>query len=427
MIIPLLFLGSSCGKDGKKKSVPGPNDKVFTVGVSTVNQKDIPDSIEVTGIFVPLQTLEVKSDFSGKVQTLSVVEGQDILAGDVLLKIEDERLPWVLDRQRAELREAEAQMELDTQTGDAGGDEDALEELEEEEEGEEEGEGGEEEPEEEEQAEEEEEEEELEPGETPSPQQRLALLRRRAARARRMAAQRRNQRQRETQPARPVVNEEVSRSRQELNQARVERIRAEVAETEKQIQGSTLISPMDGFVNRVKISEGTLIQPTDFLMSIVTVDPIDLSVNVSKGKIGQVDKKTQVKVIVPDLKKSYPGEISFIGAELQPNQKSVEVRVRVENPGLKIKGGMEGVANMAVAGSSHKALLIPSDAVLEEDGKSYVYVVKGQLATKQEVVTGSHFEGQVEITKGIRKKDKVVSRGVELLKDPEEFIKVTSS
>jgi RND family efflux transporter MFP subunit len=387
-----------------------------------------------------------------------VAEGQSLLSGDALLKIEDEKLPWVLDRQRAELKEAEAEIEVHAQGNSGYAAEDALEEPAEEEvddaqieyvpppqeefiqqqqelvqqqldsvqqqqelaqQQEEFAQPQQEQevPEEDSRVEDVVNEAEL------SPQERLARLRQRAMRARRLAAQQSVTRPQESQQN-TERSEELSESRQALGQAKVDRIRAEVALTEKQLQGSTLASPIDGFVSNVEVTEGALVQPNDLLLEIITVDPIDLALSIPKEQVSKIDKSTSVKVAVPDLQGTIlDGEISFIGAELDAEQKNVEIRVRVPNHEGKIKVGMEGTAMLGVSKNTHKAILVPSYAIGNEGGKRYVYIAQDQVAVRQEVETGSSFEGWVEIKRGVRRSDRVVTQGVSQLRDEEEFIK----
>ena len=428
ILVIFVFFQSSCGK-AKRKTIPGPNDKVFSVSVAEAVKKDVPNVVKQEGRFIPLNRLEVKSDFTGKIQALSVEEGQNVLSGDVLLKIEDEKLPWILERQRASLKEAEAQLDYDERRGVAGGPSDALEEAPEDEEEDEEPLEDEEGPEgdEPDQAEEDAE-EEIDEGEDETPMQRLARLRRNAQRARQAAQRRAQQRQQPAaQPAQTQESAEEAESRRALDEAKIERIRAEMTLTEKQIDGSTLTTGIDGFVTKVEVNEGSVVKPQDFLMEIITIDPIDLSLKIPKGEINEIDKKMSVKVTVPDLgSQNFEGEISFIGAELEQGQQSVEVRIRVNNPKLKIKSGMEGIAEMAVQGASHKAIMVPRDAIVYQEKKSYVYVLNGQLAERLEVQTGATTNGDVEIKRGIRVKDKVITRGVDQLKGPSEFVRVQS-
>jgi multidrug efflux pump subunit AcrA (membrane-fusion protein) len=94
------------------------------------------------------------------------------------------------------------------------------------------------------------------------------------------------------------------------------------------------------------------------------------------------------------------------------------------NPEQKIKIGMEGSAEISIEKVSHRGLLVPDMALVRREGKNFVYVVDGQVARATEVETGSSMEGWVEIRRGVRTKDQVVTRGVDQLKGGEEFIRV---
>lgn len=440
LVIAVLFL-PACGKIGKKKTIPGPDDKVHSVSVSPVMERDVPDVIKLDGRFIPHNQVEIKSDFTGRVQALSVNEGQHVAAGEVLLKIEDERLPFVLEQQRAALREAEAQLELDRSRGFASPEEEEgtgtqpeeQPELQDEEAGGIPGEGTPEEqaPEEAEQegtvAEEEQAEQEAVEGEEQSPMERLAQLRRRAQQARAAAQARLRAQQQQAQTEQTTSAQEdddVVRNREALDQAKIDRLRTELSLTEKQVEGSTLTTTFEGMVTRVEVSEGSLVKPGDLLLEILSLDPIELSLKIPKEEIAKVNKQMAVKVTVPDLgNRSFPGEISFIGAALEQDQKSVEVRIRLENPEQKIKIGMEGIAEIAVEQASHRALMVPEAAIVRREGKNFLYVVDGQVAQAVEVEIGASMEGMVEIRRGIRTKDQVVSRGVEQLREKDEFIR----
>ncbi|HCU25142.1 MAG TPA: hypothetical protein DF383_08995, partial [Deltaproteobacteria bacterium] len=43
---------------------------------------------------------------------------------------------------------------------------------------------------------------------------------------------------------------------------------------------------------------------------------------------------------------AFEGEISFIGAEIKPDNESVEVRARIDNPNDEFKVGMRGSAEI---------------------------------------------------------------------------------
>jgi len=462
ILLLAVLVHPGCDKMRKKKGIPNPGDKVYSVSAAQVKTQSIPDSIDITGVFTPVQRLTLKSEFAGHIQALSVIEGQNIQTGDAILKIEDEKLPFVLDQKRAEQKEAEAQLELDSKiaggsapgaVGDIGDDDLNADEEPPSEPPAIQGlndvgsEGGEEVP---------------PPPASPNasappnpapfepPQPAVPPIaainnpdnntvpdeelsdESKAFNARARLRQNRLQRRlaaiagRPAPSASPNDNPEVAESRGNLTQARIERIKAEVAFVEKQLSGSTLSSPLDGFVSKVAVNEGSLVKPDDLLVEIVQVDPIELTVKIPKNQIEKIEKSLEVKVTVDDLPgQSFKGEISYIGAELDADKKSVEIRIRVANPNLKIKVGMEGVAEIGVANKTHDALLVPTDALLRQGDKKFVYVIDGNVAAKQEVTTGGFFEGMVEIKTGVKASEQVVTRGGSSLKEDEEYIKVS--
>ncbi|MDL1872349.1 efflux RND transporter periplasmic adaptor subunit [Deltaproteobacteria bacterium PRO3] len=420
--LPLLLCLSllpACGK-GRKKDIPGPNDKVFTVGVAEVVSRDIPDGIEFPGTFTASQRLVVKSDFTGRVQALSVIEGQQVAVNDALMKIDDEKLPYVLDRQRAELREAEAQLEFDSKATGVAGEEEGLEDTGEAQQLEDAlaGAGG------------EEGQADQNAEANPAAQATPEATENTPFPIRRPFGVRRNAKRGLGSPRLPIAapqSPELTENRIALDQAKVDRIKAEIALSERQLAGSTLLATVEGFVAKVHVAEGSMVKVDDPLVDIVRVDPIELTLHIPKDEIARLDKSMQVKVTVNDMKQeSLDGEISFIGAELDPQKKTLEMRIRIPNPGMRIKAGMDGVAHLAVANKTHPALLVPPAAIRSEGDKKFVYVVRGQVAEKREIVTGSGFEGLIEVTKGVKAGERVVIRGLDSLKEDEEFVKVAS-
>jgi len=61
--------------------------------------------------------------------------------------------------------------------------------------------------------------------------------------------------------------------------------------------------------------------------------------------------------------------------------------------------------------------LVSQDAITEQAGKKYAYVVEGTVAKRVEVQTGQESAKQIEITKGLAEGQNVVVKGVSLLTD----------
>ena len=62
-------------------------------------------------------------------------------------------------------------------------------------------------------------------------------------------------------------------------------------------------------------------------------------------------------------------------------------------------------------------VLIPSDAILTEDGQQYVYIVEGDAAFRVNVTTGLVGASQTEIAAGLQGGEQMVTRGQTYLSD----------
>ena len=74
---------------------------------------------------------------------------------------------------------------------------------------------------------------------------------------------------------------------------------------------------------------------------------------------------------------------------------------------------------MPAAGPPVARALVPAKAVRQEDGSSYVFVVKGDRVERRAVTAGAVRDQDVEIMAGVGEGDRVIVGGPRTLKDGE--------
>lgn len=109
---------------------------------------------------------------------------------------------------------------------------------------------------------------------------------------------------------------------------------------------------------------------------------------------------------------SFHGRISYISAALDPNTRTLQARIVVDNPGEKLKKDMYCTATVT-AGTISKAIAVPDSAVLRDDeNQPFVYVATGQNQFGRRGVTiGESQNGQTQILSGLSPGDKIVGDG----------------
>lgn len=178
-----------------------------------------------------------------------------------------------------------------------------------------------------------------------------------------------------------------------------------------------LKAPIDGVVVERKSTIGELIgketeiytisDPTD-LWLIVEVKERDLGA----VRIGQVAEFTVL---------AYPGEkfrgkIVLIGNRVEPESRTLEARVAVENQDGRLKPGM--FADIEITTTAMQDVLTISDTALQTmEDTQVVFVATSETRFEKRVVKlGLEHRGRIQILEGIKEGERVVTEGSFILK-----------
>jgi RND family efflux transporter MFP subunit len=132
--------------------------------------------------------------------------------------------------------------------------------------------------------------------------------------------------------------------------------------------------------------------------------------DLQRVKLGQ-----PVKVRVPAFPgATFSGRVILVSSVVDPETRSVKVRTEVPNPDGRLKPDM--FANVEIVTDLHStAISIPQSAVLDDGGKTVVFVAEGEGFKKRAVIAGIEGNNRVEIIDGLKEGDKVVVKGNYLL------------
>jgi multidrug efflux pump subunit AcrA (membrane-fusion protein) len=105
-----------------------------------------------------------------------------------------------------------------------------------------------------------------------------------------------------------------------------------------------------------------------------------------------------------------------VGAVIDEKTRAATVIFQVPNAGRALRIGMQ--ANVRLdAGATVKAMMIPKESVLDNEGKKIVYVLlSGEEFQRREVTVGDEYDGKVAILSGLSADERVVTQGAYQLK-----------
>ncbi|UCE87451.1 MAG: efflux RND transporter periplasmic adaptor subunit [Deltaproteobacteria bacterium] len=197
---------------------------------------------------------------------------------------------------------------------------------------------------------------------------------------------------------------EVARASVEL--ARVELDRTEIRAPFDGVAGERWVSPGD------RVSPGERNENVSGLVRVDSIETLELVFTLPEQVLPLVRTGIPVSLTVaPYPDETYRGEIFFIAPSFDPDTRRVLVKARVPNPDRQLRPGLFAQVKAEVS-QRDEALLLPEAAVVQDLGGAFVWRVDAErIAHRVPIEIASHRPGTVEIRRGLRPGDVVVSVG----------------
>jgi Cu(I)/Ag(I) efflux system membrane fusion protein len=190
----------------------------------------------------------------------------------------------------------------------------------------------------------------------------------------------------------------------------------ELRKTKQVQQRITFFAPQNGVVESLNIREGFYVKPGSSLMSIADLSEVWLEGEVFERQAGQVVIGMPTTINLDYLPgKVWQGNVNYIYPILNPQTRTVKVRIRIKNHNNDFKPNM--FAQLALHNQSdERTILIPKEALIRTGSQDRVVLALGQGRFKSiEVKVGRYGGDYVEILNGLNSSDEVVSSAQFLL------------
>ncbi len=169
-------------------------------------------------------------------------------------------------------------------------------------------------------------------------------------------------------------------------------------------------SPFQGRIMNIGAREGQYVSPKDELYLIADLSRIWVNVDVFEDELSwlKIDDRAEMRVRAQPGH-VYDGKVTFIHPVLNPNSRTVQVRLEFDNPDLSLKPGM--FANVTLYTDPQlDAVVVPSEAIVRSGSREQVFVVTGPgLFEPREVSLGVSAGGLTQILSGITAGETVVT------------------
>lgn len=212
-----------------------------------------------------------------------------------------------------------------------------------------------------------------------------------------------------TQQALSVSQLDTIEATLKANRARVSAARARLNDT-------VIRASFDGRTGFRRVSVGGLVSPGTVITTLDDTSTINLDFTVPETYFYLLSRGLEVSARtagLPDHR--FEGTVTNIGSRVDPVTRSIVVRAEIPNADGLLRPGM--FMTVTLHGKPEPTLLVPEAAIVPEQGKTFVFVVRDDVVERREVRTGKRRPGEVEIVEGLREHEHVVIEGTQNVRD----------
>lgn len=202
-------------------------------------------------------------------------------------------------------------------------------------------------------------------------------------------------------------------------EAQLVSVQVQMDTLKKSISDCSVTSPMTGVIATRGVERGGFASQAAPAYTVMDLSTIKVEVSVSEQVLNTIKVGDKVSVLMTAVSEEpLEGTVATI-APAAGQTGMYTVKVEMDNKDGKIKSGMLAEVNFTME-SSDDTIVLPRNAVIEKEGETYVYVVENGVAKKVIVELGIEAADTIEITKGLKNGDDVVTKGQTYISDGEE-------
>lgn len=179
-------------------------------------------------------------------------------------------------------------------------------------------------------------------------------------------------------------------------------------------------SPLSGFILQKVINEGMLLRNdhTNNIFDVAQIDEVWAIANVSEADIQQIDLGFDAQVSTFSYQgKVFNGKIDKIFNMIDPETKSMQVRIKLDNPDFLLKPEMKATVKISNT-LKEKMLAVPSSAIIFDKSRNFVMIYNDRFNIETRKVEVFRQVGDLTyISSGLKEGENVIIHNQLLIYD----------
>jgi RND family efflux transporter MFP subunit len=219
-------------------------------------------------------------------------------------------------------------------------------------------------------------------------------------------------------------------SKQTIEEAKAHMVEAgaQLEQDQVTLAKKKLKAPFSGVLGIFTYHEGAYLVAGTGLITLVQQAPLKVKYSVPAALKPQLEIGQKVTVSEREnAKQNFTGIVSYISPQVDSGSGTLTLEAKVPNPDFTLSPGMF-VQVSEVIDPNQKLLVVPDEALMTDVNGQYVFVVQpGNVVKKTYVTTGEPTHDLVEILKGLKAGQRIVTVGQQRLYDGGHISVIPSS
>lgn len=355
------------GRGGRGARGGGGAGQPVSVQTAPVAKISVQRSVELSGTLVSPDQARVSGEVAGVVRDVLVEIGQEVKAGQELVRLDPTELNLALQRAESALRQTEAQLGIN------------------------------------------------EGGALP-PEEDVATVRTAAANRDDARSQLARAQESFNKGLSSRADFDTAQTRVKVSeasyQAAIENIRALKASLQdrrashelakKKVDDAVIRAPIAGTISERTVQRGEFIRENTPVVTIVRMNPLKLRTGVQEKYADMIHPDQLVDFQVePYPTAMFRGKIAFISPAVDQASRTFNAEILVDNPQYRLKPGFfaKGVIHVK---RDMNVLAVPEETISNLAGVASVYVISGGVVKQTTIRTGEHEGKYVEVLEGLK-------------------------
>ena len=216
------------------------------------------------------------------------------------------------------------------------------------------------------------------------------------------------------------------------SRAALDAAKAQLADAKLNLSYTKIVSPVDGKIGKIIITEGNLVNTaTGPIARVVSTNPIYVLFNLKSSEFLKLKKNDtsddfanmEVKLQLADgTIFNEVGKIEYVGNEVNPTTGTLDLRATFENTNELLVPG-DFVSVMVKSTVPRKTLAVPQSAALNDAQGYYVWTIgEDNKVVRKNIKVSQEVNKNWVVEEGLEATDVVVAKGVQSIRMPGQVV-----